>query len=629
MIKRYFATKDNTITNAFQENLVTRGTGSNMGQADILEVFTIYGQVSNSSGLASEKSRVLIQFNASQILSDKNNSIIASGSSFYLKCFNAKHSQTLPRDYTLEVVNLEQSWEEGLGLDMEGYTDLTYNTRGSNWVKRQGGNIKEITKFTFKSATVTDYGAGSGANWVKLYNGTSVYGAIWFNDGGGDTEPLEENPIQVSIVGDTTTVEIATAFQLAVDGNANFTANRIGSSVYVTASLAGPPFATVSLVGALDPDDLTPEVWYAGDSSWRTAGATSGSYLASATFPVGDEDLEVDITTLVNSWIDGSYENNGVMIRLSSSLEDSSRSYYTKKFFARSTEYHFSKPVLEARWDSSVRDDRGNFYLSSSLAPAADNLNTIYLYNYVRGRLTNIPSIDTDNREIMVSLFSGSSSNTAASGSALILSVDGTNVVTGNPYVVTGGLVSTGIYSASFAYTGSSTIETVYDVWFSGSDSVREATGSSLQFNTGSVEVKRFTALQNTDTSKYVLSVSNRNNTYNKDQTHRIRMYARQKRWSPNIYPTATTVPNSLIFASASYQVYRVVDDRVVIPYNTGSINGTRLSYDVSGNYFDLDTSMLEENYTYGVRISVYDPDTLTYEEQPFTYKLRVTKNEY
>ncbi len=54
-IKRYFANADNTITNAFQENLTIRGTGSNMGQADILETFSIYAQESstqqNSPGL--------------------------------------------------------------------------------------------------------------------------------------------------------------------------------------------------------------------------------------------------------------------------------------------------------------------------------------------------------------------------------------------------------------------------------------------------------------------------------------------------------------------------------------------------------------------------------------------------
>ena len=37
-IKRYFAEADNTITNAYKEDMVTRGTGSNMGQSDILEV---------------------------------------------------------------------------------------------------------------------------------------------------------------------------------------------------------------------------------------------------------------------------------------------------------------------------------------------------------------------------------------------------------------------------------------------------------------------------------------------------------------------------------------------------------------------------------------------------------------
>ena len=48
-IKRFFATKDNTITNAFKDGLTTRGTGSNMGAADIVEVFSIYGQETSSS----------------------------------------------------------------------------------------------------------------------------------------------------------------------------------------------------------------------------------------------------------------------------------------------------------------------------------------------------------------------------------------------------------------------------------------------------------------------------------------------------------------------------------------------------------------------------------------------------
>ena len=40
-IKRYIATADNTVTDAFQIDLQTRGTGSNMGAADVLDTFYI------------------------------------------------------------------------------------------------------------------------------------------------------------------------------------------------------------------------------------------------------------------------------------------------------------------------------------------------------------------------------------------------------------------------------------------------------------------------------------------------------------------------------------------------------------------------------------------------------------
>ena len=65
-IKRYIANADNTITNAFKDDLSTRGTGSNAGSADILEAFSIYAHQSSTS---SELSRVLIEFPISVILS--------------------------------------------------------------------------------------------------------------------------------------------------------------------------------------------------------------------------------------------------------------------------------------------------------------------------------------------------------------------------------------------------------------------------------------------------------------------------------------------------------------------------------------------------------------------------------
>ena len=57
-IKRYFATKDNTITNAYKSNMIIRGVSGNMGQSDILETFHIYGQQNSAS---SENARILIR----------------------------------------------------------------------------------------------------------------------------------------------------------------------------------------------------------------------------------------------------------------------------------------------------------------------------------------------------------------------------------------------------------------------------------------------------------------------------------------------------------------------------------------------------------------------------------------
>ena len=119
-IQRYSASADTTIANAFQEDLVTRATGSNMGYADALEVFSIYGQESGSNGQSQELSRILIQFDTSKMTSDRAAGRLgASGSvSFFLKLHNARTPYTLPQDFTLVTAPLSKPWNEGTGLDL-------------------------------------------------------------------------------------------------------------------------------------------------------------------------------------------------------------------------------------------------------------------------------------------------------------------------------------------------------------------------------------------------------------------------------------------------------------------------------------------------------------------------------
>ena len=107
-IKKYKATKDNTLTNAYKLELNTRATGSNMGASDILEVFSIYGQQTTSSA---ELSRALLEFPISTISTDRTaGTIPASGSvNFYLRVYNARHSEQLPSNFTVNVMAVSQS----------------------------------------------------------------------------------------------------------------------------------------------------------------------------------------------------------------------------------------------------------------------------------------------------------------------------------------------------------------------------------------------------------------------------------------------------------------------------------------------------------------------------------------
>ena len=178
MIKNYTASADNTIVNAFKEDLQNRATGSNTGMADILEVYSVYGRQTTSS---QELSRALIKFPIEQIANDRAQSRIpASGSvNFFLNLYDAETSRTVPRNMRLVVNPLYNDLQEGTGLDLEGYRDVTRTREGSNWMMRANTpGVAQIIKFTFTEDARTAY-AGAPSTYIKLYNGLTRYN-VWF-----------------------------------------------------------------------------------------------------------------------------------------------------------------------------------------------------------------------------------------------------------------------------------------------------------------------------------------------------------------------------------------------------------------------------------------------------------------
>jgi hypothetical protein len=492
-IKRYFSTADTTITNAFEKNLVTRGTGSNMGSADVLETFVIHGQTTASISAANaEESRILIKFPTDDILTDKTAGTIPSSSVKYIfKMYNAPHADTLPKNYTLDIKAVSTAWSEGTGLDMDEYTDM------------------------------------GTANWQSASNS-----AGWENEGGD------------------------------VHGSPSYTFD----------------------------------------------------------FESGSEDVEIDITTLVDQWVNNTKENYGLLIKhLDAAITGTYGSLFTKKFFGRGSQYFNYRPVIEARWDSSRKDNRGNFFLSSSLMPEDDNINTLYFYNRIRGQLKNIPAVGDG--VVWLNVYSSLDSSGTPEG-------DPVDIINKSPNAgalestVTGGLLFengvavTGVYTASFAcsHTGS----TLYDVWY-----------KDDTYHTGSFSPKSAIGSSYDEIEEYITKITNLKSSYTNKEKPRFRLFTRPKNWNPNVYTKVVATRKPEIVEDAYYKVYRLTDKLPIISYGTGSSNifqeHTRVSYDTSGSYFDLDMTLLEEDYGYAIKIAYKLQGE--YKEQPETFKFRVERS--
>ena len=778
-IKRYIATADNTITNAFKENLVTRATASNMGNSDVLEVFSIYGQGSSNSV---EKSRILLDFPVSIIESDRASGDIPTSGSvrFFLKLFNTPTTTTVPKKFDMQVLPLSRSWSEGTGLDMETYSDEGQ----SNW------NASRRTTDSLVSATATagiDI-AGTQASAADVSftinvpssaggSGTDI--TVFIDVSSDGTVGANANEIRIG-ADSQTDAQITDLVILGIngtDGNARVTLGAGLTSgtgiqgltaadgsddtkINLTVTKTGyegnkTELKNVSGVAVVKTDKLSgglgrEETWTTPGGDFHEVGYTPGKNLPhyKQYFENGTEDLEVNITELVEEWInvssltDPDRTNYGILLKLSGSYEDGTRksSYYTKKFFSRSSEFFYKRPQIEARWRDFKGDDRNNFYLSSSMMTGEDNLNTLFLYNYTRKGLTNIPALstspdgsdqtvgtslirvrlydsgsttkspitfpvgggvrdgrakatitvagnpgnaetfvitDSTNASVTFTFQQGNNSvaaNSATTSTVGIFSVlgnnsgiasriqqsiansslavtatdnsDGTVTITQNAVGADGNksldmtsvtnvsvpdntfkggyeqdfavgyLHETGIYSASFAYTGSA--KSLYDVWSTTGD--RELlTGSTITVNTHNP------SYHNVDTG-LVTTVTNLKSSYENSEKVRMRVFARERNKTPNVYSVSTNSSQVKVIENAFYRIFRVIDGLDVVSYGTGS-NGiqtqySRLSYDKEGNYFDLDMSLFEPGYQYAIEL-LYDIDG-RHKVQDSIFKFRV-----
>jgi hypothetical protein len=291
------------------------------------------------------------------------------------------------------------------------------------------------------------------------------------------------------------------------------------------------------------------QAWTLSGSDYLSASYGSGSQL----FDEGTEDLEVTITQIVNNWLTssigqaGGLPNNGLVVKLGDTEENNGVDYYIKAFHGRESKYVDRLPYIEARWDDSIRDNRGNFAFNQS--------NTLYMYNVVRGELTAVTEPVSVRIQDNLTSLSGNYSNTFNAGQ-----------------------ISTGIVTASINIVNTASFSgTFYDIWYSG----------SYAYMTGTLYPLILTGTQADQYLNYSVS-TNLKQIYREDEEVRVKVDVRKKNYTTHVLHSASARIDREYIDKMYYSIVNDHTGEVIVPFGTGSVEYTKLSYDGNGNFFNL-----------------------------------------
>lgn len=295
---------------------------------------------------------------------------------------------------------------------------------------------------------------------------------------------------------------------------------------------------------------------------WDTPG---GDFIletsASQHFDFGSEDLDVDISNIVYSWLTGGVENNGLLIKFADFYETGSSDYKYKKFFSRHALVPERRPRIDALWENHLQDDRSEF--------PYDFTGTLAYYRFIGGA----PNIISE--QIYVDIID--------SGSLVV-------------QTLTASTVEEGIYEISGVFIQPVAGTDIFrDIWFTDNNQLFTGTFHPV-YATGS-QVLNFDSIS--------VNIPNLKNKYATDEEVIIRVFARKADYKPAVVQRGSLDPDPLLLRQAYFQIENAETGEVVVPFSTGSLKYSKLSYDFEGNYFKMWTRSLTPSNIYKIKILI------------------------
>lgn len=168
----------------------------------------------------------------------------------------------------------------------------------------------------------------------------------------------------------------------------------------------------------------------------------------------------------------------------------------------------------------------------------------------------------------------------------------------------------------SAALTASNGLSWVYPVWHNNF-------GTTYLSESSPIFLK---ALPNNDESEEIsqfsTTITNLKPNYKKNEVANFRLFTRNKNFKHNIFSSVVAEPETNIIEDAYFKIFRLIDNVEAIPYGTGTVEFTKLSYDSKGNYFNFNIALLEPGYTYGIKFLYRDLGTLFEMKEVHKFKI-------
>lgn len=361
---------------------------------------------------------------------------------------------------------------------------------------------------------------------------------------------------------------------------------------------------------------VTASVTAGTPSPWAVTGAGGAgsdyltSYEVKQTFLRGDEDLLMDVTSIVSATLVGLLPDYGWRLSYSASLEEDTNSYFVKRFGTRHTANNLLRPKLIFQFSDSIQDNGNQLVFGQA--------NTVRTYKTVNGQYTNFVSgasqVTGSNCLMLVLVASKSITITTSSyfqnfsasityrtGSYSYFSASFTGSQSSLGYLPLLGYYQAAVTldsssdAALASYLGTDKKATFQSYWKSLDGTVMYSSGAFLEFSLPQSQ-------ENVVTERnFVVNVTNLKTDYGSTDVARLRVFVQDR----NTELPALHVPRptkSLICQQMTWRLIDAFSRRVVIPFHS---TATRLSSDGIGMYFDMYMSDLDTQVVYELEFKI------------------------